>query len=147
MSSGTAPTPLLDQSSRPAECETDFRTVHARTGLDVHDDRPVISQQHVVRHVRAVPTLDGRAEEEWLCDDSADLAIEVGEQEPGELEARFVDDMTLLGRRPIGAGTKFLRIRESLLSHKEQPHCVPERDIAGDITFQTRLIVQSRPTI
>ena len=66
--------------------------------LDVDDDRPVLRQQHVIRHVLAFPTLDCCAEKEWLSNDPAHSSIEVGEQKSREFRAGLIDDMTLLGR-------------------------------------------------
>ena len=66
--------------------------------LDVDDDRPVLRQQHVIRHVLAFPTLDCFAEKEWLSNDPAHSSIEVGKLKSRELQAGLIDDMTLLGR-------------------------------------------------
>jgi hypothetical protein len=66
--------------------------------LDVNDHRHLVGEQEIVRDVLADLPLQHGLKQEGLSHDAMDAAIEVREEQSGQLQAGFVDHVIAHGR-------------------------------------------------
>jgi hypothetical protein len=66
--------------------------------------RAASDPQQEVRHVMADGGFHLCTQQKRLSDDALHRSVEIGEQEPGKLKPRLIDDITVFGCRLVGPG-------------------------------------------
>jgi hypothetical protein len=122
-----APAAGLEQLAGPGQRLRHHRIGQPGSGLDVHHlHRLVGMDQQEIGHVTADPAADRRAQQERLRRDRLDAGVEVGQQQPGQLQPALVYDVPPGRRRPVIA--RVARLAAS--APGRPPRCRPD-DLAG----------------
>ena len=72
--------------------------------LDIDHGWNGVGQKQEVRHVPADPTIHSGAQQKRLCDQLPHRGVIVGQHQPRQLQARLIDHVVTISRRPVRTG-------------------------------------------